>query len=106
MSNLDMDTIIFQLINYGGTAKSLAYEALEEAFAGKYDEADRLLKEAEEELNKAHDIQTGIIQEQAAGNKTEVSVLFVHAQDHLMTAMEAKHLIECIIRLKKGIDEK
>lgn len=106
MANLDMDTIIFQLINYGGTAKSLAYEALDEALAGKYDEADKLLKESDEQLMMAHDIQTGIIQEEAAGNKTEVSVLFVHAQDHLMTAMEAKHLIECIIKLKKKVDEK
>lgn len=106
MLDLGMEEIIVMLISHSGTAKSLAYEALEEALEGKYEEAERLLKESDEEIIKAHDIQTGIIQKEAAGDKTEVSVLFIHAQDQLMTAMEAKHLIEYIIKLKKKVDEK
>lgn len=106
MLDSGMEEIIVKLISHGGAAKSLAYEALEEALEGKYEETDRLLKESDEEIIKAHDIQTGIIQKEAAGDKVEVSVLFIHAQDQLMTAMEAKHLIECIIKLKKKVDEK
>ena len=37
---------------------------------------------------------------------TEVSVLFVHAQDHLMTAIEARNLIEKMIKMYKIIDTK
>lgn len=100
----DMELVIFDIINYGGTAKGLAYEALEAAEAGNYEEAQALLKEADENLVHAHKVQTKIIQEEAAGKKNEVSVLFVHAQDHLMTAIEAKTLIEYLIKMHKKID--
>lgn len=106
MAKLDMEVIIFEIINHGGTAKGLAYEALAAAEKGNYEESDRLLKEADKELLEAHHIQTSIIQAEAAGDKAEVSVLFVHAQDHLMTAIEAKSLIECMIKLYKRLDSK
>lgn len=104
--NMDMEVIIFEIISQGGTAKGLAYEALEAAEKGDYDKSDKLLKEADDCLLEAHKIQTSIIQAEARGEKTEVSVLFVHAQDHLMTAIEAKTLIEHIIKLHKKIDNK
>lgn len=106
MAKLDMEVIIFEIISHGGTAKGMAYEALAAAEKGNFEEAESLLKEADNELLEAHHIQTGIIQAEAAGDKTEVSVLFVHAQDHLMTAIEAKNLIECMIRLYKRLDSK
>jgi cellobiose PTS system EIIA component len=99
----DMEVIIFEIISQGGTAKGLAYEALAAAEEGNFDKAEELLKEADVCLGEAHKIQTGIIQAEARGEKTEVSVLFVHAQDHLMTAIEAKTLIEHIIKLHKKI---
>ncbi|MGL5541677.1 MAG: PTS lactose/cellobiose transporter subunit IIA [Erysipelotrichaceae bacterium] len=102
MENLEM--VIFEIINYGGTAKGLAYEALDAVEKGDYELANQLMKEADEHLVKAHQVQTNIIQAEARGEKTEVSVLFVHAQDHLMTAIEAKSLIECIIRLHQKVE--
>lgn len=101
-----MEMIIFEIISFGGTAKGLAYEALEAAQQGDYEKADQLLKESDENLVKAHQIQTTIIQEEAAGKHHEVSVLFVHAQDHLMTAMEARTLIEYMIKMHKKMDNK
>ena len=101
-----MELIIFEIISTGGTAKGLAYEALAAAENGNYEEAERLLKESDEALNQAHKIQTDIIQAEARGEHTEVSVLFVHAQDHLMTAIEARNLIEKMIKMYKVIDTK
>lgn len=101
-----MEMIIFEIISYGGTAKGLAYEALEAAQQGDYEKADQLLKESDANLVKAHQIQTTIIQEEAAGKHHEVTVLFVHAQDHLMTAMEARTLIEYMIKMHKKMDNK
>ncbi|MDB1934540.1 PTS lactose/cellobiose transporter subunit IIA [Clostridium tertium] len=102
----NMEVIIFEIISQGGTAKGLAYEALAAAEEGDFDKAEELLKEANVCLGEAHKIQTDIIQAEARGEKTEVSVLFVHAQDHLMTAIEAKTLIEHIIKLHKKIEGK
>jgi len=101
-----MELIIFEIISQGGNAKGLAYEALAAAEQGDYDKADELLKEADECLLEVHKVQTGLIQAEARGERTEVSLLFVHAQDHLMTAIEAKTLIEHIIKLHKKIDSK
>ncbi|EKY28619.1 PTS lactose/cellobiose transporter subunit IIA [Clostridium celatum] len=101
-----MELIIFEIISTGGTAKGLAYEALAAAENGDFEEAEKLLKEADEALNQAHKVQTDIIQAEARGENTEVSVLFVHAQDHLMTAIEARNLIEKMIKMYKIIDTK
>ena len=101
-----MELIIFEIISTGGTAKGLAYEALKAAENGDFEEAERLLKEADEYLNQAHKVQTDIIQAEARGEHTEVSVLFVHAQDHLMTAIEARNLIEQMIKMYKFINDK
>lgn len=99
----EMELIIFDIINNGGTAKGLAYEALQAAEEGDFAKSEELLKEADTYLLKAHKVQTKIIQDEANGRKHEVSVLFVHAQDHLMTAIEAKTLIEHMIKLYKHV---
>lgn len=99
----EMEMIIFEIINNGGTAKGLAYEAIQAAEAGNFDAAEASLKEADEYLVKAHQIQTNLIQDEAAGKHHDVSVLFVHAQDHLMTAMEVRTLADYIIRMNKRL---
>ncbi|WP_288221793.1 PTS lactose/cellobiose transporter subunit IIA [uncultured Clostridium sp.] len=106
MAKVDMEAIVFELISRGGTAKGMAYEALAEAEKGNYEEAENLLRQADEELLAIHNVQTELIQSEAAGEKNEVSILFVHAQDHLMTAIEAKNLIECMIKMYKRMDGK
>ena len=104
--NEELMEISFGLIANAGEAKGLAYEALAAAENGDFEEAEKLLKEADEALNQAHKVQTDIIQAEARGENTEVSVLFVHAQDHLMTAIEARNLIEKMIKMYKIIDTK
>ena len=64
-----------------------------------------MLKEADEALLSAHNVQTEIIQAEVSGEAITPSVLFVHSQDHLMTAIEAKTLIEGMIRMYRRIDE-
>ena len=105
MDKEKLELIVFDILNSAGTAKGLAYEALAEAEKVNYEEADKLLKEADKSLLEAHNIQTEIIQSEASGDNMEVTVLFVHAQDHLMTAVEAKSLIECMIKMYKRIEK-
>ena len=65
----EMEMIIFEIISNGGTAKGLSYEAIASAEEGNFEKADELLKEADEYLVKAHQIQTDLIQSEAAGNQ-------------------------------------
>ena len=51
-------------------------------------------------------MQTNLIQKEAGGEKTEVSLLMVHAQDQLMSAMESRTLLERMVILHKKIDGK
>lgn len=98
-----MEQIIFEIISYGGTAKAIVYEAIEAAQNGDFVKAEELLKEADENLVHAHQIQTNLIQAEARGDHYDVTVLFVHAQDHLMTAMEVRSLAENLIHMNKRL---
>lgn len=104
MRNLKIEEIIFEIISSSGEAKGLAYEALDKAQNGEYNKAEELLKKADKALLNVHSVQTNLIQEEAAGKNIELSLLMVHAQDHLMTAIESKTLIECMIKIYKKVD--
>ena len=65
----------------------------------------KILNENEIVLN-AHKIQTKLIQGESAGDKTEISMLLIHSQDHLMTCMSEKNLIREIIELRKELKNK
>ena len=101
----NLEEIVFSIIIHGGNARVKAYEALKAAEEGDFKTAEKLILEADEEIGNAHRIQTDIIQKEAGGEKVELSVLFVHAQDHLMTAISEKGLIENMIRLYKRVNE-
>ena len=99
----DIESIVFEIISNGGNAKGLIYEAISCSERGDFKEADALLEEADVYLTKAHKIQTELIQQEASGNHNEVTILFVHAQDHLMSAMEVKTMAEKLIPINKRI---
>lgn len=66
-----------------------------------------LLKElelAKDALAKAHDGQTMFLHKEANREKINISVLFVHAQDHLIRAIAEKNLIEQISELRKVVN--
>ena len=105
MDKEQMELVVFEIVNSAGTAKGLAYEALSEAEKGDFEKAENLLKEADEALLSAHNVQTEIIQAEVNGKGITPSVLFVHSQDHLMTAIESKTLIESMIKMYRRIDK-
>lgn len=103
--NEDKYAVAFELIMNAGNAKSTALMAIEAARDFDFEEADRLLKEAEVDMRKAHQAQFDMIQEEANGNPIEVNIVLVHAQDHLTMAMMARDNAEEFINLYKMIKE-
>ena len=99
-----LELAIMNIIVNAGDCKNHAYMALSMVNEGKYDEADEEMKLANDALGKAHDSQTEMLQKEANGEKVDFSILFVHAQDHLMTAISEKSLIEQIIELRKVVN--
>ena len=104
----EMQMLSFNIILHAGNARSHAMEAIALAKEYKFVEANKKIEKAEEEFNKAHHIQTDLLQKEANGEKNNITVILIHAQDHLMTAMTVKDLaLEMIDMYKKmeAIDE-
>lgn len=94
-----MEEMIFQLITYSGGAKSSLLEGIQIAKTGDIVKAKAKIAEAEAELALAHKTQTQLIQNEAGGQATPVSLLLIHAQDHLMNAILLKDLANEFIDL-------
>lgn len=103
--NEEKYTAAFDLILNAGNAKSTALMAIEAARDFDFEEAERCLKEATENMRKAHQAQFDMIQQEAGGNPIEVNIILVHAQDHLTMAMMARDNAEEFINLYKMIKE-
>lgn len=99
---MNTETIAMTIIAFSGDARTKAFNALQEAKKGNFEEADRLMAEADENALKAHNSQTQLLVSEANGENPEINVLLIHSQDHLMTSMLAQDLIkEMIDMLKK-----
>nr|WP_245729987.1 PTS lactose/cellobiose transporter subunit IIA [Vagococcus teuberi] len=92
-------TTIMSLIVKSGNAKSDAMEAIQEAKQKHFDEARQKIESAEKNIVDAHGAQTALLTQEASGNNVEVTLLLVHAQDHLMTSISFIDLAKEIIDL-------
>lgn len=97
--DMSLEMVSFGIVAASGQARSLAFEALEAAKKHDFDHADELMEESKKASLEAHHQQTALLSREAEGKHTEVNVLLVHAQDHLMTSMLAQELIRELIEL-------
>ena len=84
--------VVMGILMSGGNAKGLAFQAIQQAKAGEFAEAESSLNEASEQLREAHDVQTDLLTRLAQGEKIGWNLYMVHAQDHLMNAITFKDL--------------
>lgn len=96
------DMISFGIIANAGDARSFAFQALDAAKHGNFEEADELMKKSEEAGTLAHKAQTDLLFKEMNGEHTDVNILLVHSQDHLMTSMLAQELIRELIELYRN----
>lgn len=99
----EIEAVVFGIVGYAGEAKGYAYQALSLSEEGKFDEAEELIKKCNDTILKAHSIQTDLIQKEAGGDRMTITMLFVHAQDHLMTTLSERELIKKMIQQNKRI---
>lgn len=100
---MDCEEQIMELIVNSGNARGIALSAVTAAVDGDFEKADALLAESGEQLIKAHNAQTELIQAELNGEQSMVSLLMVHAQDHLMNALTVKDMAAQIISLTKKL---
>ncbi|MFP3726977.1 PTS lactose/cellobiose transporter subunit IIA [Priestia filamentosa] len=100
---MNIEEICFQLILNGGDAKSHAMEAIFHAKEGDFAEAEKSLAAASNSIREAHHQQTALIQGEARGEKTEIRILLIHAQDHLMNAITINDMAKEIVDIHKKL---
>lgn len=101
---VDLEQIIIELVVNGGNARSLAMKAITAAQEKNYELAATNIKECNEALNRAHGFQTEMLQAEARqSGQTQVSLIMVHGQDHLMNAITVRDLAIQMIEMYKVI---
>lgn len=101
-----MEVIVFSIISNAGMAKSLVMEALYAAKSGDYQLAEEKIKEAKQFFSKSHKFHSSLIKREASGEKIELSILFMHAEDQLMSAETFSEIVKEMIELYKRLDTK
>ena len=96
---IDQEEAVMEIIVNAGQSRSLCFEALQAARQGKIDQARDLLRQADTFTRQAHKMQTRLIEQDAGEARQPMTLIMVHAQDHLMTSMLARELSEELIHL-------
>lgn len=108
----ELEKVSFTIIASVGTAKSCFMEAMSAARIGEFDKANELIEEGEAHRIKGHEAHFELIQKEANGEKAEIGILLMHAEDQLMASETIKIVAEEFIHnysemaeLKKVIAE-
>ena len=99
----ELEEVVMGLIINSGRARSLAYGALKMAKQGDFESAKAMMDQSRLALNEAHLVQTKLIEGDQGEGKMKVSLVLVHAQDHLMTSMLARELVTELIELHEKL---
>lgn len=98
--------ISFKIITFAGSAKSDAMEAIFAAKAGDFASAKTKMKEAEKNLTEAEKQHAELIQKEAAGEKINIPLLFMHAEDQMLCTQTLMLLAQEIIELHELLKER
>ncbi|SCG84260.1 PTS system, cellobiose-specific IIA component [Proteiniborus sp. DW1] len=102
---MEFEMIIMNLLNYSGEARSYSMEAIQFAKDGEVEKAKKSIEEAEQKISLAHKFQTSLIHSEAQGEKLSISLLLIHAEDHLMNAITIKDMatefVDLYVRMSK-----
>lgn len=101
---MSTEKIAFDIISLAGDAKAELQKALEFAHKGEFNNCEKLISQANEQLMKAHELQTQeLLTREANGEKLSFNVLISHAQDYLMTTYTFKDVVVELIEIYKSL---
>lgn len=107
-TNEELNAAAMQMILFAGNSRNMITEALQGIENGMDSATVKAkLKEAKDEITKAHKIQTDMIQSTIEEDEVGTTLLFTHAQDTLMTIYSelnmAKHMTKLFYLLKEQV---
>lgn len=93
-----------KIILHAGDARVHCMNALKAIEKSDFEKAKEEIKRSNDEIVKAHHIQTDTISGETQGEKSEYSVLFAHAQDTLMTIYSEINIAKRMIKIFEVYD--
>ncbi|MDY3005742.1 PTS lactose/cellobiose transporter subunit IIA [Anaerococcus porci] len=90
---------IFEIIMHAGEARSLANESINYSENYEFIEAENMLEKAKNELVVCHNLQTDLLNKEAGGDKNDVNIFLIHAQDHFTMASTSIEFAERFKRI-------
>lgn len=104
MNREEITMLGFEIVAYAGDARLKLLESLNAARSGDFARAESLIEEANECIVEAHHAQTSLLAKEAAGEDLAFSVTLMHGQDHLMTTLLLKDMMQHMLELyKRGV---
>ena len=94
-----IELVCFEIISAVGGARSCYIEAIQLAKQGKFEEARQQIADGDELFNQGHRSHAKLVQQEANGERVDVVLLLVHAEDQLMSAETFKILANEFIDL-------
>ena len=99
------EEFLMMLLTQAAMGESASKEAMQKARVGEFDQAKKLIEQAEEAFAVVHKTQTSLIGFDEGEGKVPMTLILTHIQDHIMTGMLAKELAEEIILIREEITE-
>lgn len=97
------EDMMIGLILSAGESRSCAMEAIRAARLAQWEDAAALLRRSDEAARECHNTQTLLTGKDEGCGRIPVSLIMVHAQDHIMNAMLCREMAEEIITLYREV---
>lgn len=91
-----------QVILHAGNARNIIREIGNKLGNHFHEEIEEQLEIANNEIVEAHKAQTHILQEEAGGISVDMTVLFTHAQDTLMTTESELFFVKTLYNVERN----
>ena len=105
MDNEQTYELAFNIIVHAGESRTLSSQAMDAAEVYDFEKAEDLLKQANDEFLKCHEIQTGMLTKEANGEENKINVILIHSQDHLTMATMAMDNARRWIKINKKLQK-
>ncbi|MGP1376934.1 MAG: PTS lactose/cellobiose transporter subunit IIA [Bulleidia sp.] len=112
IDNINFPQLAMDIILPAGNARTCVMDALDFAQKEQLTAADKKVEEAFDYLKTAHQAQTDVLQRIASyeyeheGRSVSIPMIFIHAQDTLMSIMTEVNLASKMINMYKTVMEK
>lgn len=94
----------FQIVAQVGAARSYYINAIQCAKEGKFEDAERMIREGDVSFNQGHTEHTSLLSMEASGELDASGLLLIHAEDQLMSAEGFRIIAEEFIDVYKRLN--